>query len=85
MSAVWDNAPTNGSELLLLLALADYADDEGWCWPTIPALAKKSRMTERGTYQVLASLRDSGMVETVPGKGRRTTRRVCVEKLQSPW
>jgi len=44
MSDVWaDAAITNQSELLVLLAIADYANDEGEAWPSIESIATKSR------------------------------------------
>ncbi len=41
MSLVWSKAPVEGSELLLLQALADTADDLGTSYPGIPYLAVK--------------------------------------------
>lgn len=47
MSRVWDSSQHKGTKLLLLLAIADYTNDEGYAWPSIPTLAKKLRMSER--------------------------------------
>ena len=33
MNAVWNLSKQSGSALLVLLALADRADDDGFCWP----------------------------------------------------
>ncbi len=41
MSIVWESYPGGGSELLALLALADWSDDEGRCFPAIASIAKK--------------------------------------------
>ena len=35
MTQVWDTSEQKGSALLLLLALADHAADDGFCWPGI--------------------------------------------------
>lgn len=56
MSAVWEHSRAKGSELLLLLAIADYADDEGNAFPSVTNLAKKIRMTQRGTQMLLRKL-----------------------------
>ena len=45
MTRVWDNAPYEGNKLLILLALADFADEDGQCWPSQAVLASKARCT----------------------------------------
>jgi len=42
MSYVWEASKAKGSELLLLLAIADHAADDGYCWPGIPRWRGKS-------------------------------------------
>jgi hypothetical protein len=56
MSAVWEEADVSGAKLLVLLALADYANDEGFCWPGVHALAKKARVSERYVRELLGDL-----------------------------
>src|ERR1700719_2286930 len=71
MTSVWDDARTQAhSELLVLLALADWANDEGHCWPTISALAAKARLSERAVQQILGRLTATGRIRRVQGGGR---------------
>jgi hypothetical protein len=71
MTSVWDDPDTQThSELLVLLALADWANDDGYCWPTISALAAKSRLSERAVQQILARLTTTGRIERISGGGR---------------
>lgn len=75
MTLVWECSQHKGSELLVLLALADFADDEGVCWPSIPTLSKKSRLGQRQTYYIISDLLASGelmMIST--GGGRRSNK-----------
>jgi hypothetical protein len=44
------------SQKLVLLALADNADDQGYCWPSIATIAKKCCLTPRSVYQQIAAL-----------------------------
>lgn len=60
MTRVWKSSKHKGSQLLLLLAIADHAGDEGFAWPGIPSLAKKTRMSERHTMRMLDELEHSG-------------------------
>ncbi len=60
MSAVWDESKTSGSALLLLLALADYADEAGVSWPGIDTLATKIRMSHASVHRLIAELVELG-------------------------
>lgn len=71
---VWKHSQQSGSELIVMLALADNADtDSRLAWPSIAYLARKSRMTDRGVQKVLRRLEDSGEIEIrQPTTGRKT-------------
>ena len=74
MTSVWDDERTQAhSELLVLLALADWANDEGHCWPTISALATKARLSERAVQQILGRLTATGRIRRIQGGGRGRT------------
>src|SRR6201994_4267661 len=70
MTAVWDHTPYEGGELLVLLALADWADDQGRCWPSVPAIAQKARMKERQVYNILRKVRADEVIHCESGGGR---------------
>jgi len=65
MSWVWDNSPYDGKQLLLHLALADFANDAGECWPSQSTLAKKARCTERYVRDTVSQMTDDGYIEVV--------------------
>ena len=56
MAAVWDGYPAGGSELLALLALADWSDDDGRCWPSMAAIARKTRLSRSQSQRVIHKL-----------------------------
>ena len=47
----------------VLMALADAADDEGNCWPSVPTLSHKTCMDERSVQRILKTLRDNSFIE----------------------
>jgi hypothetical protein len=53
----------------MLLAIADFSDDNGRAYPSVPTLARKCRMKERNARYILAELVDSGELSTQVGKG----------------
>ena len=75
LTAIWNDAPVEGTQLLLLLALADQANDEGVCWPSIRKIAKRCRVSERTAQRMLKSLEGEGLI--------RVTRRRVGERQTS--
>lgn len=71
MSRIWDEGPRKQGPLLVMLALADYANDAGECWPSIKSIAEKARMTERGVQRILRSLEDEKWLFVEIGNGRK--------------
>jgi Helix-turn-helix domain len=70
MTQVWQRARFAGGDLLVLLALADWANDEGCCWPSLVAIAAKARLSKRQVCRVLAKLCEEGVLSRIAGKGR---------------
>lgn len=70
MTAVWALALPD-SEKIVLLALADCANDEGHCWPGMASLVRKCSKTDRTIQTAIKSLCDAGHLtrREVPGKG----------------
>lgn len=71
MTAVWDCEDLQDSEMLILLAMADWSDDAGKCWPSIAQIVRKTRKGERTIQGAIKSLSDKGHLTRVetPGKG----------------
>lgn len=63
LSLVWDGYPGGGSELLAMLALADWSDDSGRCYPSMAAIAKKVRLSKSQAQRVVHGLIDGGYVK----------------------
>jgi hypothetical protein len=76
LSAVWIESPYRGEHLLLHLALADFANDEGICWPSVRTLAKKSRCSEQWVRKGIRRMMEDEFVEILEqGLGRGNVNR----------
>lgn len=73
LSQVWEMLGLDPHEKLVMLALADHADDAGVCYPSIARLCERTGMKERGVQMVLKRLREKRMVQVQVGGGRRAT------------
>ena len=65
------------TDLMILLAMADHANDFGRCYPSIPYLAWKTAYSERQVQRTIKELRDKEILVPVAylngglGKGHR--------------
>lgn len=75
-SRVWKSSThRTASELLMLLALADYSDDSGESYPSVATLARKCRMNVRNANYVLSALKNSGELIVLYNQGPNGTNR----------
>ncbi|XBH21692.1 helix-turn-helix domain-containing protein [Jonesiaceae bacterium BS-20] len=62
-SWAWSLKSVSGHELLVLLALADAANDDGYCWPSQAEIACKARQVDRTVRRHLTSLTQKGLIQ----------------------
>lgn len=70
MAWVFKHGPTDAQARLVLLAIADHADDNGVAFPSVAGIAEKACVKERGARGIIRRLEDGGWLETFIGKGR---------------
>ena len=70
MTLVW-TLPLPDSQKIVMLALADCANDEGICWPSMASLVRKTSKSERTVQGVIKQLCEAGHLsrEERPGRG----------------
>jgi hypothetical protein len=60
ITAVWDLSLAEGNDRLIMLALADHADDDGFAWPGVERIAEKCRLSKRTVLRSIESLEALG-------------------------
>jgi hypothetical protein len=71
MSAVFDNSELGPTSKLIMLALADHADDEGHCYPSIKRLCERTSLSERAVQGNIRDLQARGYLSVSMNAGRR--------------
>jgi DNA-binding transcriptional regulator YhcF (GntR family) len=71
MSQVWEQPRVKGTDKLALLALADYANDDGYCFPSYGSFAKKVGVERRQAMRVIEKLERMGEVYVIERPGHR--------------
>lgn len=72
MSRVWEESCQKGSALLTLLALADFSNDDGYSWPSVSTIARKTRLQRREEQYLIQALAETPELHVVPRDGQRS-------------
>lgn len=75
ISQVLEKSAHAGTELLMLVVLADYSDDDGNSYPAVASLARKCRMTPRNANYILSALQESGELRVLKNEGPKGVNR----------
>ena len=59
----WDQPVAKAANKLVLLALADHANSDGECWPSMKRIAERSDISARHVSRAINELIDLGLVE----------------------
>ncbi|WP_124617047.1 helix-turn-helix domain-containing protein, partial [Burkholderia sp. Bp9143] len=63
---VWQHFPRGGSEMLVMLALADWCNDDGKSlYPSMNAIAKKCRLSKAQARRIVRRFIAEGLVEVL--------------------
>lgn len=88
MVEVWQKQGLTSTEKLVLLALADWANDEGLCWPSIETLAQKTSLVKRSVSRIIKELERKQLLtrQEISGKGVKywvSVKGVCRDDTKS--
>lgn len=72
---VWARSESRNGARLVMLALADRADDTGFAWPSIDDLCERSKLSPRAVQKGISTLIELGELEVEGGGGRRVRNR----------
>jgi Helix-turn-helix domain len=87
-SLVWERGPKqkkDHAEFVVLLALAEFADASGLCWPSIETIAARARFSKSSVIRSLKNLETGGWL-SVTRKSREhkgNTYQIALDRLDS--
>src|SRR5690606_9661885 len=84
MSAVWPLQNMSPAQKAVLVSLADQANDEGVCWPSVGTLAKRTCLSERAVQGAIRWLQEAGALSIEERRGRSTVYRVTPASYAPP-
>lgn len=68
----------------VLMAMADYADDTGRCWPSIPTLCEYTCFSRRAVIDAIAWLEANGALQADRSNGRHTSYMIVPDGYSKP-
>lgn len=68
----------------VLISLADNANDQGACWPSISTIAQRTCFSERAIQGAIKWLEEHGALKADRTNGRHTTYVVCPDNYREP-
>ena len=74
MNDVWRYSKAKGTDRLVLIALADQANDQRECWPSVSSIGKKCLLTPRNVQKRIRSLEELGEVIVIYGAGTSSSK-----------
>lgn len=82
--ALHESPVRNKGDLLVLIALADSAHQDGdGAYPSVAILARVARMSSRSVQESLRRLESTGIIEGAPRHGKTTVYRVPITPAKS--
>jgi hypothetical protein len=69
VSKVWKHSHAMYKERIMILALADCANDQGVCWPSVAHLAQKCRISESTAKRLIQKLVGRGELKIEKPRG----------------
>ena len=83
-SWVWRHQDLTPTEKLVMLCLADQANDQGVCWPGIGNIMQRTGLSDRSIQQQLYKLRKMGLVTWQIRPGHSNIYQLPIEVIHSP-
>ena len=77
-SGVWKQSAAKSNARLVLLKLADQANDAGWSWPSVETLASETLLGDRTVQRCIRALEDLEEVAVFERAGRLNVYRVLL-------
>lgn len=84
MSQCWPLAGMSPSQKAVLISLADQANDDGYCWPSVGTIAKRTCLSERAVQGAIKWLHSAGLLSSDERRGTSSVYRITPAAYAPP-
>ncbi|MEG0558684.1 MAG: helix-turn-helix domain-containing protein [Comamonas sp.] len=72
MSACWPMQDMSAAQKAVLISLADQANDDGYCWPSVKTITMRTCLSARAVQGAIRWLESSGILRSSERRGTST-------------
>src|SRR5690606_40390013 len=76
ISKCWPIEGLTPTQKFVLISLADQANDDGYCWPSVGSISKRTCLSDRAVQLAIKSLVEKGLLQVASRDGRSNVYRV---------
>ncbi len=84
MSTCWPLQGMSATQKAVLISLADNANDEGVCWPSVPRIALRTCLSDRAVQSAIKWLCEANLLAVKARNGRSTLYTLTPEAYSPP-
>lgn len=84
MSKCWPLQGMSPAQKAVLISLADQANDDGVCWPSVKTIAERTCLSERAVQGAIKWLSDAGVLVATERTGRSTVYQITPAAFAPP-
>lgn len=81
MAACWP-IQTSPTAKAVLMSLADNANDDGYCWPSLATIAERTCLSRTAVIHAIRRLEEQGHVTADRSNGRHTTYQITIQPVR---
>jgi DNA-binding IscR family transcriptional regulator len=83
MAYAWKDGPMDSNARYVYLALADYANEAGEAYPSLPTIIRKTRLSESTVRRSIQALEVEGWLKVTRGQGAGITSKYTLKKVST--
>ena len=84
MSHCWPMVGMSPAQKAVLISLADQANDDGYCWPSVGTIAKRTCLSERAVQGAIKWLKSAGLLSSDERRGTSSVYRITPAAYAPP-
>lgn len=84
MSQCWPMEGMSPAQKSVLISLADQANDDGYCWPSVGTIASRTCLSERAVQGAIKWLHSAGLLSSDERKGTSSVYRITPAAYAPP-
>ena len=84
MSSCWPLQGMSPAQKAVLISLADQANDDGYCWPSVGTISKRTCLSERAVQGAIKWLHSAGLLSSDERRGTSSVYRITPAAYAPP-